>query len=129
MRPGGFSLGFMELDLGTGLFRPVLDDTQRDTLLPVATWLAESVTQLNPEGRPVSRAAIILGASAGVRDANADPELYTDYDSLKRLSVTAVVQNGDGSKVRVEFQNADFAALRQIGHELMTSAGLNAFIP
>jgi hypothetical protein len=122
-------LGFMGLEANTGRFRPLLDDTKRNTLLPFHEWWNEPVIRINQQNETITRMAIILLAAGGQGCAGLDARMLGNYEHLVTgLGMKALVKTKDGRDVTIVFQRADLAALRQIGHELLTSPEIKSFI-
>jgi hypothetical protein len=123
-------LGFMGLEANTGRFRPFLNDTRRDTLLPLNEWWDEPVIKLNEENETISRKEIILGALKKDGNVGTDRQTLENYQRLVMgLGLKALVRTVDGRQVAIVFENANLAALRQIGHELLTSADVKVVYP
>jgi len=122
-------LGFLGIDASTGEFRAVLDETKRSVLLPLAAWWeVEPILMLSKStGETVTRKQIILAAANKDGGAHVDPAKPTEYERLEAgMGITAMVKTKDGKRLGVIFRNANLAALRQIGHELLTSEELAA---
>jgi hypothetical protein len=120
------SLGFLGLELSTGNFRPMLDTTKRNVPTPFVEWWEEPVLKLNnKEGEMVTRKQIILFAANRDGGAHVEENKPIWYECLTvGLGIRAIVKTRTGQKLGVIFQNANLAALRQIGHELLISEEL-----
>jgi hypothetical protein len=117
-------LGFLRLEANTGRFRPFLDDTKRNVMMPFKEWWeTEPVLKLlNDDDETITRKEIILNAANAVEGTQ---ETSTEYRRLESgLGIAIMGVTNDGRDVRIDFRNANHAVLRQIAHELLTSEEL-----
>jgi hypothetical protein len=119
--------GFLGLEINTGEFRPMLDDTGRNAFLPFNEWWVEPVLKLsNENNETVTRKEIILAANkdGGVPIST---DIQAKYARLEAgLGIKSMVRTVAGQDLEIIFRNANLAALRQIGHELLRSEELMA---
>jgi hypothetical protein len=105
----------------------MLATSTRNESIPFSSWWEEPVLKLNKEGETVSRRQIILTAADKDGAAHIDAIKPVWYNTLEAgLRLRAIVETADGRRLGIIFQNANLAALRQIGHELLTSEELTA---
>jgi hypothetical protein len=98
-----------------GYFAP-LDDTPLPHWLPFDEWWTETVVVDDRRNR-LSRRDLVLTAANQDGGAHVDPSLDERYARItKENSLAWVVQTPTGSR---PIPNAEKAALRQIGHELL----------
>jgi len=129
-RPDGHEypdLGFLDLELFTGNFRPMLAKTKRNEPLPFDEWWKEPVLKLEASagGENVTREQIVLLAADKDGGAHVDNIKPVWYERLScGLEYSAEFHMASGRKIIVNFKNANLAALRQIGYELLASEEL-----
>lgn len=124
--PKAHAVGFLALEADTGSFRPYYNDSSRDEQIYLSTWWGiEPVLKLSRTGEHVTRRDLILAAANKDGGAHVDTERSKEYDRLEAgLGFQLEVGNRSGERWIVTFRFANLAALRQIGHEILTSAEL-----
>jgi hypothetical protein len=121
-RPNAHFLGFIGLEPSTGQFRPYLDRVTRDEQVAFrAWWEGEPIMKLLKLAETVTRRQLVLTAANQDGGAHVDPGKPTEYERLEDgvgFSVEVVIS---GARKLVKLRYANLAALRQIGHEILTS--------
>lgn len=129
-RPDGHSLDFIGIEPSSGGFRPYLDEVERDEQVDFATWWTrEPIMRLFRGAETITRKQLVLAAANKDGGAHVDVNTPSEYDRL---------ESGVGMKVGVRFSTgeerlvilgfANLAALRQIGHEILTSPDITALL-
>jgi len=123
-------LGFIGLEPSSASFRPYLDDVVRDEQVDVETWWRrEPIMKLMKANEVINRRQLILAASNKDGGAHIDASIPSEYDRLEAgVGIKAGVKFASGERKLVTLRFANLAALRQIGHELLTSHELTALL-
>ncbi|HEY3853856.1 MAG TPA: hypothetical protein VGO67_05630 [Verrucomicrobiae bacterium] len=120
-------LSFIGLEPGTASFRPRFDDVLRDEQVSLDIWWqGEPIMQLFRGKETITRRQLILAAVNKDGGAHVDPIRPTEYERMDAglgIELDCIIA---GQKRRVPVRFAQFAALRQIGHEVLTSSQLIA---
>jgi hypothetical protein len=122
-------LGFIGLEPSTGQFRPYLDQVVRDQAIDFDIWWQHEpiMKLLNHPDETITRRQLILAAANRDGGAHVDPTKPSEYERLASgIGLRADVKFATGLRKVVELQYANLAALRQIGHEILTSPELVA---
>lgn len=119
-------LGFMGLDPSHGSFRPFLDRVVRDEQVEFEKWWRkEPIMKLLKNHEMVSRRQLILAAANYDGGAHVVPTKPSEYAWLEDgMKLEVDVSFSSGERKRVALRYANLAALRQIGHEILTSSEL-----
>ncbi|PZR73541.1 MAG: hypothetical protein DLM73_10450 [Chthoniobacterales bacterium] len=121
--PNSHFPGFIGLEAeGTG-FRPYGDDSPRDEQVEFEKWWSgEPILKLPKSDEMITRKQLILAAANTDGGAHVDTRRSTEYERLEAgLNIQLVVGRRDGTRETVTLRFANLAALRQIGHEILTS--------
>jgi hypothetical protein len=90
-------------------------------------WRKEPIMKLLTNQEMVSRRQLILAAANYDGGAHVDPKKPSDYAWLENgMKIEVDVSFSSGERKRVALRYANLAALRQIGHEILTSSELIA---
>lgn len=120
-------LGFIGLYPSIGSFKAMLDDTGRKENIGWQKWWAEEpIMAINQSQETITRQQLVLACANKDGGAHVDSVKPHEYERL---------ENGLGFAVRVKFKGkanpemiklryANLAALRQIGHEILSSKEL-----
>ncbi len=122
-------LGFLGLEANTGHFRPFLDNTSRSVEVPLGDWWSAEPILRSLDGIAVAitRRELVLEAANTDGGAHVDLARSLKYQLLMRgFGLSVGVGWRSGVKATVIFRDAHLAALRQIGHEIITSPELGA---
>jgi hypothetical protein len=127
--PSRDTIGSIGLEPSTGQFRPYLDDCRRDRQIPIDEWWEEPVLMLLQNNETITRRELALSAANKDGGAHVDPKKPSAYDRLEGgLGIRLDVQFSSGIRKLVPLRFANLAALRQIGHEILTSRELVALV-
>jgi len=126
--PEGHFPGFIGLEPETGGFRPYRDDGPRDEQIEVDKWWEnEPVLKIPTTNELITRKRLVLAAANTDGGAHVDINKSDDYKRLEEgLKIKLEVGYRDGRRGFISLEYANFAALRQIGHEILTSTQLTA---
>ncbi len=118
--------GFIGLEPDHCSFRPFLDDSPRDEQVDLDTWWSgEPILKLSTSEEFVTRRRLVLAASNRDGGAHVDTRRTADYERLEAgLGIQMDVGRTDGTRSLITLRFANLAALRQIGHEILTSKDL-----
>lgn len=122
------AFGFLGMEVNTGRFRPFLDNSPRSEEVAVSDWwTSETILRsLDDKRLSVTRRELVLDAANTDGGAHVDVARSAKYEMLIRgLGLSIGVRWRSGVRTTVLFRNAHLAALRQIGHEIITSPELN----
>jgi hypothetical protein len=120
------AIGFIGLEPDACGFRPLRDDGSRSEQIDLTTWWSvEPILKLRKTNEFVTRRALVLAAANKDGGAHVDANRSKEYDRLEAgLGFQAEVGYPDGQPDIITFRYANFAGLRQIGHEILTSEEL-----
>lgn len=123
--PNANAIGFIGLEPDTCGFRPMRDGSPRNEQVELAKWWdGEPILRLH-SNEFVTRRALILAAANKDGGAHIDTTRSAEYDRIESgMGFQAEVGWRDGTRKLITFRYANFAALRQIGHEILTSEEL-----
>jgi hypothetical protein len=124
--PSANAIGFIGPELDTCGFRPFRDDGSRDEQIDVSTWWnIEPILKLRNAQEFVTRRDLVLAAANKDGGAHVDSVRPKEYDRLEAgLGIQAEVGYPNGERKLITFRYANLAALRQVGHEILTSEEL-----
>lgn len=117
-------LGFLGLYPSFGSFKPVIDDGDRKEQIDWQHWWsAEPILALNKGQESVTRKQLILACANKDGGAHVDAVKPNEYERLENgLGIEVIVTfKGKSNPERVKLRYANLAALRQIGHEILSS--------
>jgi hypothetical protein len=119
-------IGFIGLDPSHSSFRHYGDDSPCDKQVELDTWWNdEPILKLASSDETVTRKQLVIAAANKDGGAHVDDARSTEYDRLEAgLNIKTVIGYRDGSRRTVTLRFANLAALRQIGHEILSSAEL-----
>jgi hypothetical protein len=125
-QPHGHFLGFIGMELSSGGFRPYLDEVARDQQVSLTEWwCGEPIMRLLRGDETVTRQQLVLAAANKDGGAHVDSETTSEYERLEAgVGMKAGVRLTSGEEKLITFRFANLAALRQIGHEILTSSEL-----
>jgi hypothetical protein len=125
--PNAHFPGFIGMGPGNG-FTPYGDDSPRDEQVDLGTWWSkEPILKLSKSEELVTRKELVLAAANTDGGAHVDTRRAAEYERLEAgLNIQLDVGYKDGSRGRLTLRFANLAALRQIGHEILTSKELIA---
>ena len=116
-----YFLGLIGPELSTAQFRPAGDDTSRSDLIPLKSWWETEAVMKLVGNETITRKEIVLSAAA-----ENDGKLTDERYQLLQRGLTVDARTKSGKTLRLNFQHAELAALRQIAHELLTSKDLTS---
>jgi hypothetical protein len=118
--------GFIGMEPDTRSFRHYGDDSPRNKQVDVETWWnKEPILKLSKGEEFVTRRDLILAAANTDGGAHVDARRVAEYERLEAgLAIQLVVGYRDGTRGTITLRFANLAALRQIGHEILTSKEL-----
>lgn len=124
--PGAHFPGFVGLEPDRSSFRPFLDDSPRNEQVDLHTWWSgERILKLSKSDEFVTRRDLVLAAANKDGGAHVDAPRGREYERLEAgLGVQIEVGRTDGTCALITLRFANLAALRQIGHEILTSKDL-----
>jgi hypothetical protein len=120
-------LGFIELHPSIGGFQPCLDDGKRKEQIPWQQWWSvEPILALIETKEPITRRQLVLACANKDGGAHVDEIKPREYERLEEgLGIEVIVRfRGRTEPEQVKLRNANVAALRQIGHEILASPDL-----
>jgi len=131
-KPGGpvhesHVLGFIGMYPSFGCFKAMLDDVKSKEKIDWQQWWSvEPIMALNKEREIITRRQLILACANKDGGAHVDTIKPDEYERLENgLGFEVVVRfKGKSQPERVKFRYANLAALRQIGHEILSSEEL-----
>ncbi len=120
------AIGFIGLEPDTCGFRPLRDDGSRSEQVDLTTWWnVEAILKLRKTNEFVTRRDLVLAAANKDGGAHVDANRPKEYNRLERgLGFQAEVGYRTGERKIITFRYANLAALRQVGHEILTSEEL-----
>ena len=126
--PNAHFLGFIGMEPSTEQFHPYLDNVQRDAQVSIdAWWSQEPILKLMQNQETITRKQLILAAANKDGGAHVETSKPGEYERLESgLGFQVDVTFTSGLRKMVTLRFANLAALRQIGHELLTSPDLLA---
>jgi hypothetical protein len=124
--PNASAVGFIGLEPDTCGFRPFLDDGPRNEQIDLKKWWrVEPILKLRKTSEFVTRQNLVLAAANKDGGAHIAVSKSKEYDRLEAgLGIQAEVGYANGERKIITFRYANLAALRQIGHEILTSSEL-----
>lgn len=127
-RSNSHFLGFIGIEPSTEQFRPYLDKVDRDEQVDVETWWrSEPIMKLLRNNETITRRQLVLAAANKDGGAHVDLAKPGEYERLEAgVGLKVDVKFASGIRKVVTLKYANLAALRQIGHEILTSRDLNA---
>lgn len=131
-KPGGpvnesHFLGFIGMYPSFGCFKAILDEGKRKEAIDWQLWWSvEPIMALNKEQESVTRRQLVLACANKDGGAHVDAIRPDKYERLENgLGFEVVVRfKGKTRPERVKLRYANLAALRQIGHEILSSEEL-----
>jgi hypothetical protein len=131
-KPGGslresHFLGFIGMYPSFGCFKAMLDDVKRKEKIDWQQWWSvEPIMALNKAQESITRRQLILACANKDGGAHVDTVKPDEYERLENgLGFEVVVTfKGKSQPERVKLRYANLAALRQIGHEILSSEEL-----
>jgi hypothetical protein len=124
--PNASAIGFIGLEPDTCGFRPLGDDGLRSEQVDLSTWWSdEPILKLRKTNEFVTRRELVLAAANRDGGAHVDANRPKEYDRLEAgLGFQVEVGYANGERKIITFRYANLAALRQVGHEILTSEEL-----
>lgn len=124
--PAAHFPGFIGLEPDTSSFRHYGDDVPDDKQVDVETWWSkEPILKLSKRDELITRKHLILAAANTDGGAHVDSRRTVEYQRLEAgLNIKLEVGYCDGTRGTISLRYANLAALRQIGHEILTSKEL-----
>ena len=120
-------LGFLEICPSVGGFQPYFDKGKRKENIPWRKWWSdEPIMALNQTQEYVTRKQLVLACSNKDGGAHVDEIKPKEYERLDDgLGIEVIVRSqGKDHSQKVKLRHANIAALRQIGHEILSSDDL-----
>ncbi len=121
-----FGLAPITFDAHGIAYVPPLADAHKQRFLPFREWWAEVVFRLFPE-TDVTRRDVVLGAANKEGGAHVDQNLTPEYDALISQTLWRFALHA-GNRILEEgdLSGSHYAALRQMGYEVLSSPALVA---
>lgn len=121
-------LGFIGVEPSRQTFRPFFDEVVRDELVSIRDWWStEPIMKFVITDELITRRQLVMAAANKDGGAHIDSNKPSEYARLENgMGLSLDVQFTSGVRRRVECKFANLAALRQIGHEILTSNELTA---
>lgn len=120
-------LGFVGMYPSIGGFKPYFNDGERKENIPWRQWWAdEPIMAFNKTQEHVTRRQLILASANKDGGAHVDETKPDEYERLDDgLGIEVLVRfQGKDKDEKVKLRHANVAALRQIGHEILSSEDL-----
>ena len=127
IKPESHFLGFVGVDPSIQGFRPFLNDALRKQEIPWREWWDEEpILAITKNQESITRKGLILACANKDGGAHVDELKPQEYKRLEDgLGLEVVVKfRGRATPEKVKLRYANLAALRQIGHEILSSPDL-----
>lgn len=125
-------LGFIAMYPSFGCFKAMLDDSKRKQDIGWQEWWStEPIMALNKAQESITRKQLVLACANKDGGAHVDAIKPNEYERLEDGLGFEVVCTFKGKThpERVKLRYANLAALRQIGHEILSSTELTQLAP
>jgi hypothetical protein len=120
-------LGFIGMYPSFGCFKAMLDDGKRKENIDWRQWWSvEPIMALNKARESITRRQLVLACANKDGGAHVDTAKPNEYERLENgVGFEVIVTfKGKTQPERVKLRYANLAALRQIGHEILSSEEL-----
>ena len=127
MKQVRLSFGLAPIEFGPeGIaYVPPLGEAHKKRFVPLIEWWREVVFCLIPE-TTVTRRDVVLGAANKEGGAHVDPTLTPKYEALISQTLWRYSRRSGNSLEEGELSGSRFAALRQMGYEVLNSPAVIA---